>query len=159
MVTRSAAAAAPQSVLVQLSPTSPSQSSAEESAWQAPGVETWGSSSDDDDDDDDNENNDDDDDDDDDEDEDNTDNDTDEDTEDDGEASVPEVVDRSLQADRAASETKPPARPQMSNTKRIIWAHQAWSNKKNSGTAKVAAATAAAASTDANGPYMFASRC
>ncbi|KAG6117718.1 hypothetical protein E4U13_000829 [Claviceps humidiphila] len=154
MVTRSAAAAAPQSALVQLSPTSPSQSSAEESAWQAPGVETWGSSSDDDDDDD-NENNDDDDDDDDDdedddEDEDNTDNDTDEDTEDDGEASVPEVVDRSLQTDRAASETKPPARPQMSNTKRIIWAHQAWLNKKNSGTAKVAA-TAAAASTDANG--------
>ncbi|KAG6088246.1 hypothetical protein E4U15_006470 [Claviceps sp. LM218 group G6] len=143
MATRSAAAAAPQSALIQLSPTSPSQSSAEESAWQAPGVETWGSSSDDDDDDD----NDDDDDDDDDEDKDNTDNDTDEDTEDNSEASVPEVVDRSLQTDRAASETKPPARPQMSNTKRIIWAHQAWLNKKNSGTATVAAA----ASADANG--------
>ncbi|KAG6300358.1 hypothetical protein E4U09_007011 [Claviceps aff. purpurea] len=156
MVTRSAAAAAPQSAFVQLSPTSPSQSSvssAEESAWQAPGVETWGSSSDDDDDDDDdddNENNDDDDDDDD-EDDDNTDNDTDEYTEDGSKASVPEVVDRSLQTDRAASETKPPARPQMSNTRRIIWAHQAWLNKKNSGTATVAAATAAAASGVGNG--------
>ncbi|KAG6300524.1 hypothetical protein E4U45_003835 [Claviceps purpurea] len=163
MVTRSAAAAAPQSAFVQLSPTSPSQSSvssAEESAWQAPGVETWGSSSDDDDeddedddddddDDDDNENNDDDDDDD--EDDDNTDNDTDEYTEDGSKASVPEVVDRSLQTDRAASETKPPARPQMSNTRRIIWAHQAWLNKKNAGTATVAAATAAAASAVANG--------
>ncbi|KAG6174291.1 hypothetical protein E4U51_002723 [Claviceps purpurea] len=160
MVTRSAAAAAPQSAFVQLSPTSPSQSSvssAEESAWQAPGVETWGSSSDDDDedddddddDDDDNENNDDDDDDD--EDDDNTDNDTDEYTEDGSKASVPEVVDRSLQTDRAASETKPPVRPQMSNTRRIIWAHQAWLNKKNAGTATVAAATAAAASAVANG--------
>ncbi|KAG6252649.1 hypothetical protein E4U23_008582 [Claviceps purpurea] len=160
MVTRSAAAAAPQSAFVQLSPTSPSQSSvssAEESAWQAAGVETWGSSSDDDDedddddddDDDDNENNDDDDDDD--EDDDNTDNDTDEYTEDGSKASVPEVVDRSLQTDRAASETKPPVRPQMSNTRRIIWAHQAWLNKKNAGTATVAAATAAAASAVANG--------
>ncbi|KAG6162452.1 hypothetical protein E4U11_002644 [Claviceps purpurea] len=163
MVTRSAAAAAPQSAFVQLSPTSPSQSSvssAEESAWQAPGVETWGSSSDDDDDDDDDDDNDDnddddnennDDDDDDDEDDDNTDNDTDEYTEDGSKASVPEVVDRSLQTDRAASETKPPARPQMSNTRRIIWAHQAWLNKKNAGTATVAAATAAAASAVANG--------
>ncbi|KAG5969453.1 hypothetical protein E4U58_001400 [Claviceps cyperi] len=147
MVTRSAAAAAPQSALVQLSPTSPSQSSVEESAWQGLGVETWGSSSDDDDDDDDNENNDDDDDDDDsDDDDDHTDNETDEDNEDDGAAFVPEVVDRSLQTDRAASETKPLARPQMSNTKRIIWAHQAWLNKKNAGTA-----TAAAGSADANG--------
>ncbi|KAG5917645.1 hypothetical protein E4U61_002532 [Claviceps capensis] len=161
MVTRSAAAAAPQSALVQLSPTSPSQSSvssAEESAWQAPGVETWGSSSGDDDDDD-NENNDDDDDDDDDDDntdddntdDDNTDNDTDEDTEYDSNASVTEVVDRLLQTDRAASETKPPARPQMSNTRRIVWAHQAWLNKKNAGTATVAAGTALAASADVNG--------
>ncbi|KAG6045077.1 hypothetical protein E4U33_001425, partial [Claviceps sp. LM78 group G4] len=154
--------AAPQSALIQLSPTSPSQSSGEESAWQAPGVETWGSSSDDDDDDeDDNENNNDDDDDDDD---DNTDNDTyndtEDDTEDDSEASVLGVDNRSLQTNRAASETKPPARPQMSNTKRIIWAHQAWLNKKNAGTATVAAssaaaaaaaASAAAASADANG--------
>ncbi|KAG6048081.1 hypothetical protein E4U39_007791 [Claviceps sp. Clav50 group G5] len=147
MGTRSTAA--PQSALVQLSPTSPSQSSGEESAWQAPGVETWGSSSDDDDDDDDDDNENNNDDDDDDDDDDNTDNDTYNDTEDDSEASVLGVDNRSLQTNRAASETKPPARPQMSNTKRIIWAHQAWLNKKNAGTATVAASAAAAAATAA----------
>ncbi|KAG5982470.1 hypothetical protein E4U55_001873 [Claviceps digitariae] len=102
------AATAPASTTVRLPPLSPRNSSSDEdSTWQAPGVETWGSSTDDDDDDDD----------------------------DDAEGSIVEVVEKKPQMNTTASQATASARPQLSDYSHIISAHKKWLENKTAAAA------------------------
>ncbi|KAG6006945.1 hypothetical protein E4U21_006564 [Claviceps maximensis] len=119
-------ATAPPSTTVRLPPLSEKGSSDGDSTWQAPGVETWGSSTDDDDDDDD---------------------------EDDEDAdSVVEVVKKKPPTTkRAPSQTTKTAQPRLSGYERIVLAEKQWLDEQ-AAAAKAKATISTASTTDLNGP-------